>query len=88
MVSVLMELSLSFLCLFFYGVGKCSNFILLHAAIQFSQHLLLKKLSFIPLYILSPYIIDYWTIHAWVYFWALFCSVDLCVSFCASSILL
>ena len=24
--------------IFVYGVGKCSNFILLHVAVQFSQH--------------------------------------------------
>ena len=29
-----------------YGVRKCSNFILLHVAVQFSQHHLLKRLSF------------------------------------------
>ena len=28
-----------------YGVSKCSNFILLHGAVQFSQHHLLKRLS-------------------------------------------
>ena len=30
-----------------YGVKKCSSFILLHAAIQFSQHYSLKRLSFL-----------------------------------------
>ena len=32
--------------IFVYGVRECSNFILLHVAIQFSQHHLLKRLSF------------------------------------------
>ena len=32
--------------IFVYDVRKCSNFILLHVAVQFSQHHLLKKLSF------------------------------------------
>ena len=32
--------------IFVYGVRKCSNFILLHVAVQFSQHHLLKRLSF------------------------------------------
>ena len=32
--------------IFVYGVWKCSNFILLHVAVQFSQHHLLKRLSF------------------------------------------
>ena len=31
--------------IFVYGVKKCSNFILLHVAVQFSQHHLLKRLS-------------------------------------------
>ena len=31
--------------IFVYGVRKCSNFILLHVAVQFSQHNLLKRLS-------------------------------------------
>ena len=38
--------------IFVYGVRACSNFILLHVDVQFSQHLLLKKL-FLPLYILA-----------------------------------
>ena len=33
--------------IFVYGVRKCSNLILLHAAVQFSQHHLLKRLSFL-----------------------------------------
>ena len=40
--------------IFVYGVRKCSNFILLYVAVQFSQHHLLKRLSlpqciFLPL---------------------------------------
>ena len=31
--------------IFLYYVRKCSNFILLHVAVQFSQHHLLKRLS-------------------------------------------
>ena len=31
--------------IFVYGVRKCSNFILLHVAVQFSQYHLLKRLS-------------------------------------------
>ena len=31
--------------IFLYGVKKCSNFILLYVAVQFSQHHLLKRLS-------------------------------------------
>ena len=33
--------------IFVYGVRECSNFILLHVAVQFSQHHLLKRLSFL-----------------------------------------
>ena len=31
--------------MFVYGVRKCSNFILSHVAVQFSQHHLLRRLS-------------------------------------------
>ena len=43
-------------CLFFfvYGVRECSNFILLHVAVQFSQHHLLKRLSFPNCTFLTP----------------------------------
>ena len=34
-----------FECVFVCGVKKCSNFILLHVAVQFYQHHLLKRLS-------------------------------------------
>ena len=40
--------------IFVYGVRKCSNFILLHVAIQFSQHHLLKRLSFLHCIFLPP----------------------------------
>ena len=39
---------LTFMCfefIFVCGIRKCSNFILLHVAVQFSQHHLLKRLS-------------------------------------------
>ena len=42
--------------IFVYGVRECSNFILLHVAVQFSQHQLLKK-AFSPLYILASFVI-------------------------------
>ena len=37
-----------------YGVRKCSNFILLDVALQFSQHHLLKRLSFLHCVFLPP----------------------------------
>ena len=33
--------------IFVYGVRESSNFILLHVAVQFSQHHFLKRLSFL-----------------------------------------
>ena len=40
--------------IFVYGVRKCTDLILLHAAIQFSQHHLLKGLSFLHCIFLLP----------------------------------
>ena len=40
--------------IFVYGVRECSNFILLHVAVQFSQHHLLKRLSFPHCIFLPP----------------------------------
>ena len=40
--------------IFVYGVRECSNFILLHVAVQFSHHLLLKRLSFLHCIFLPP----------------------------------
>ena len=39
--------------IFLFDVRKCSNLILLHVAVQFSQHHLLKRL-FMPHYIFLP----------------------------------
>ena len=58
--------------IFVYGVRKCSNFILLHVAVQFSQHHLLKKVSLPPLYILASFVKNKVPIGAWVYFWAFY----------------
>ena len=41
--------------IFVYGIRECSNFILLHVAVQFSQHHLLKRLSFLHCIFLSPF---------------------------------
>ena len=40
--------------IFVYGVRKCSNFILSHVAVQFSQHHLLKRLFLPHCIFLSP----------------------------------
>ena len=37
-----------------YGIRKCSNFILLHAAVEFSQHHLLQRLSYPHCIFLPP----------------------------------
>ena len=39
---------------FVYGVRECSNFIHIHVAVQFSQHHLLKRLSFLLCIFLPP----------------------------------
>ena len=40
--------------IFVYGGRECSNFILLYVSVQFSQHHLLKRLSFLHFISLSP----------------------------------
>ena len=40
--------------IFVYGVRACSNVILFHVAVQFSQHHLLKRLSFLHCIVLLP----------------------------------
>ena len=40
--------------IFVYGIGECSNFILLHVAAQLPQHYLLKILSFFHCVFLPP----------------------------------
>ena len=40
--------------IFVYGIRKCSNFILLHIAVQLSKHRLLKRLSFLHCIVLPP----------------------------------
>ena len=58
--------------LFVNGVRKRSSFILLHVAVHFSQHHLLKRLSFFPLDILSCFVTDELAIRLWVHFWVLY----------------
>ena len=57
--------------IFMYSVRKCSNFILLHVAIQFFQHHLLKRDSFLHC-ILASFINDKMPIGAWAYLWAVY----------------
>ena len=44
-----------FECIFVYGVRKCSNFILSHVAVQFSQHHFLKRLSSLLCTFFTPF---------------------------------
>ena len=73
--------------IFVYGVRKCSNFILLHLAIQFSQCHLLKMLSFphcifLPplLKLRCPYVGGFISGLSILFHWSYFC-------FCACTIL-
>ena len=58
--------------IFVYGVRNCSQLIILHVALQFSQHHLLKRLSLPPLYILASFVKNKVPIGAWVYFQAFY----------------
>ena len=57
--------------IFVYGVMKCSNFIL-HIAVQFSQHHLLKRLSLPPLYILASFVKNKVPKGGCVYLWGFY----------------
>ena len=75
--------------IFVFGVRECSNFILLHEAVQFPQHDLLKRLSFFHCIFLSPLS----KIRCVVYLWALclillvyisdFVPVSYCLGYCS-----
>ena len=56
--------------IFVYGVRKCSNFILLHAAVQVSQHHFLKRQSLPHCIILASFVKNKVPTDVWVYFWA------------------
>ena len=55
-----------------YGISKCSKFILLHIAVRFSQHHLLKRLIFAPLYIFASFVKNKVPIGCGFYLWALY----------------
>ena len=58
--------------IFVYGVRKCSNIIVLHVAVQFSQHQFIEEAVFAPLYILASFVKNKVPIGAWAYFWAFY----------------
>ena len=68
-VSYVLVFSSHFEFIFVHGVSVCLSFTDLHAALQFYQHLLLKRLSF-PHFILLPPLL---TVGVWVYLWVLYC---------------
>ena len=81
MVSCLMFKSFShFEFIFVHSVRACSSFIDLHAAVQVSQHHLLRRLSFSPFYILASFVEDLLTIGVWVYFWVHYSVPLVCMS--------
>ena len=59
--------------IFVYGVRKRSSFILLWVVDQFSQHHLLKGLSFLHcIYFFASFVKDKVSICAWIYLWAFY----------------
>ena len=71
--------SIHFEFIFVYGVRECSNFIVLHVAVQFSQCHLLKRqsISTVHSYFLCFRLID--RKYMCIFLGSLSCSIDLCV---------
>ena len=70
--------------IFVYGVCWWSSFIFLHVAVQISRHHLLKRLFLLHLMLLPIYQIVVGH-RKFGLFWALFCSIDLCLCSYAST---
>ena len=67
--------------IFLYSVRECSNFILLHIAVYFSQHHFLKRLFFLHCIFLLPLLkINLLQVCRFI-LGSLFCSIDLYVCF-------
>uniref|UniRef100_A0A8D1NCJ3 Uncharacterized protein n=1 Tax=Sus scrofa TaxID=9823 RepID=A0A8D1NCJ3_PIG len=68
-----------------YGERECSNFILLHVVVQFSQQHVLKRLSFTIVYscLLCYRLMD--LKHMDLFCISVSCYIDLCVCFCVIS---
>ena len=64
--------------IFEYYVMRCSSFIILHLALQFPQHHLLKRLSFFHCTFLL-FVKDKVSIYAWVYLWAFYLVLLVCI---------
>ena len=66
--------------IFVYGFRKCSSFILLHVALQFPQHHLLKRLSLPHCIFFLPLSKNKVSKGAGVYFWAFYLVPLVCIS--------
>ena len=73
--------------IFVYGVRKCSSCILLKVVDQFSQHHLLKRLSFLHCIFLPPFSKIWYSVSVELSLDFLFCSIYLHFCLCASTIL-
>ena len=72
--------------IFIYGVRECSNFTVLHVAVQLSLYHLLKRLfSIVYSCLLCHRLID--DRHVGLFLNSLFCSINLCICFCVSTML-
>ena len=67
--------------IFVYSVRKCSGYILLHVALQFSQHHLLYRL-FSPMYILASFVKAKVLRGVWIYLWAFYLVPLVYISLC------
>ena len=75
--------------IFVYGVRNCSSFLLLHLVDQFSQHHLLKRLSFLQcVFLFASFVKGMVSIGVWIYLGAfyfvpsIYISVFVPVSYC------
>ena len=73
--------------IFLHGVRKCSYFILLHVAVQFSQHYLSKRLPLPHCIFLPPLPNIRYPEGMGLFLGFLSCSIGLYFCFCASTVL-
>ena len=73
--------------IFVYGIRKCSDFTLLHVAVQFLQHHLLKRLSLPHCIFLPPLSKIRYPYVMGIFLGFLSCSVGLYFCFCVGIIL-
>ena len=64
--------------IFVYGVRKCSSFILLWVVGQFSQHNLLKRISFLHC-IFFLFVKDKVSTGVWIHLWAFYFVTLICI---------